>query len=1411
MTLVVVGPIRREIERRIDELKTETISEIESLIGREISYSSISPSVLRYLSINDLTIHGLAGEPADLVSVQRLRIYYRPLQLIRGNLSEAFSEIRIENTELSIDTRRDTDLVALWSDFAGSREAGGATSMIPDDLTLSGRNIELKLASDLGIVRVDDLFFTSSAVDDVISVRSRGDVQMLLTSVDLPVSELEGEIIADGTIDLNLDSALFDVTIPNLETDIANLRQQVFQVSYGGSVVEARKVRDRNPVDLYLRFEPEPMQLYARILSDGYRLSELVDLQGAYAEYNPVIDTPVRGQASATITPAGITYSGSILTRAVGLPVPDGDLTVQFSGDTERVSVDLLEYSSELGDVEFDGIVQFQPFRPDGRVTLRNVVYGGIAPLSVSGVVRSRGDVIEVDANRFTYAGVTLADLSGVLSLGEFPVAEATVLIDGTETRRLELATEHEADGTIRQFTVDARSVFPTELVRLQRAVVPDLELPDIAFLPESLMVDTRVSGDLTSGLDLEIPLLYAVDTVEPENHVSLALRYSGDTIRISDLEASYGGYDGRGDFVAELDGSGKIVFQSDVVVEDIPYEFTGTFNPDESLVISGLHDVDARFYFGERDELMFRASGNVPVPVAEGVESRLRFDGEGYFLSEDDWAVEVSDLTAAGIPYLTVAGSDVRLSGDFSPDGGRFERFEYRDAFSSLSGTGSVEWELAQRAGKMELVLTDQLGEETYAGSASYDGENLSVSAVFTRLPLLRAGIEAIRGSVSGSVELAGPPGDIETRLSATLNEGRFNGDLVEFTGVVTADSSSIEVSDTSGRYLRTRFEDVAGLLSLENGSAEFGATIVQPGESGDTPVGVSLVGSFPQTASSFADLVETDFSARAVVRGIPVRNELPEDWQFAVERKDGLIELAGGPEDAVVATLNEFGEFTVALKDPVPLSFGAVGTIEEGDIEADLTNVRADIDKLWRIVDSEGFTFVSGVAEGSVRIVGPLNDPDFYGTLSAANVTATVDVVADLLGPARTFLVFNEKVLTVREAVTPAGPGRARVSAAFTLNRWLPEEYRIWIDTVEGEAIRVVNDFGDVEIDGLAAGSLTLTGGPQRLEIAGDLTGSAMYITLSEVEDSETGDDDEGDLIVDVNVTTGRGVQFLWPTDAFPILRGFADAGESARITHRRSTGSFTVDGAVNIQGGEVFYFDRSFYIKQGRMVFAEDQDEFDPLLSVDAEIREVGPEGPIRIYLVSDERPLSEFTPRWRSDPPLPEAEIIALLGGNVFLTDTGQPIDLSRAVLLTSDLVSQFGIIRGFETTVRDALQVDLFSIRTQLFQNLVQGVLEQGDYPLDSDVPSLGKYLNNTTLFLGKYLGTDLFLELLVQLRETDPLAAPDRTLAGITVESELSLEWQTPFFLLEWSFFPRDPTSLFLTDNTISFAWEYSY
>ena len=120
-------------------------------------------------------------------------------------------------------------------------------------------------------------------------------------------------------------------------------------------------------------------------------------------------------------------------------------------------------------------------------------------------------------------------------------------------------------------------------------------------------------------------------------------------------------------------------------------------------------------------------------------------------------------------------------------------------------------------------------------------------------------------------------------------------------------------------------------------------------------------------------------------------------------------------------------------------------------------------------------------------------------------------------------------------------------------------------------------------------------------------------------------------------------------------------------------------------------------------------------------------------------------------------------------------------------------------------------LDLFTIRTHVFQNLLREVIQEPAYPLDTGLPSLGKYLDKTSVFLGKYLGTNLFLELLLQFQAVSPLQQQVREFGAVKIDSELLLEWKTPFFLLEWSFFPKTWKDLFIPDNKFAFSWKLSY
>jgi hypothetical protein len=193
-------------------------------------------------------------------------------------------------------------------------------------------------------------------------------------------------------------------------------------------------------------------------------------------------------------------------------------------------------------------------------------------------------------------------------------------------------------------------------------------------------------------------------------------------------------------------------------------------------------------------------------------------------------------------------------------------------------------------------------------------------------------------------------------------------------------------------------------------------------------------------------------------------------------------------------------------------------------------------------------------------------------------------------------------------------------------------------------------------------------------------------------------------------------------------------------------------------------------------------------------------------VKIYLDADS-PFSKFSPRFSSDPARLDTDILAMIGAPLVNRVGTQGIGMASAFVY-SDILSQNWILRPFEQKVRQALNLDMFSVRTQLIQNLVaQKVLGTTINPLD-----------NTSVSLGKYLGNELFLEMLVRLQQPQIPVAVITPSGGLLPASlalqpdlELSLEWATPFFLMEWSFLPKHPESLFLSDNSLSFSWRFSY
>jgi hypothetical protein len=406
-----------------------------------------------------------------------------------------------------------------------------------------------------------------------------------------------------------------------------------------------------------------------------------------------------------------------------------------------------------------------------------------------------------------------------------------------------------------------------------------------------------------------------------------------------------------------------------------------------------------------------------------------------------------------------------------------------------------------------------------------------------------------------------------------------------------------------------------------------------------------------------------------------------------------------------------------------------------------------------------------------------------------------------------------FNANEMRFGPVSAPVGTGRGAVSGDFVFEHWIPDLFTIDIAVPQESPIPYGFTISDFIARGLASGDLSLGLDGQVFSIGGRLTAQDTVLTMQRGNNEEGPEipDEDGDegirVVTNLTIVSGRKVEFVWPSEDLPVIQAYAGMGDTIVLTSDSSSDRFTLTGDVSLRSGEVFYFQRSFYIREGVLVLNENEVKFDPLLSARAEIHDRGEEGLVTIAMIIDNAPLSSFTPRFESNPPLSQMEIISLLGQN--LTGVaGEGNSGSRLVLGSADLLIQSRVIRRFEREVRNLLNLDMFSIRTQILQNAVIRMTGSQEQAPDNR-SQFGNYFDNTTIFFGKYIGADMFFQTMLSLRY-DP-AKPDGTAGGLKIEPDIGIEWRGPLFNIQWNLVPQHPENLFIDDLSFTLNWKWSF
>jgi len=1458
-TALLLRPLQTDVLRRMADFKNELISRAESTLGRRILYGSLGPSVFRAIDLRQVSVVGSDGFP--VLSLERLKIEYSIVDLISGKGAASFRGLLLERPTVRLDAARDADLLRILGLSSESDRGKPGGSILPPnfpDAYVRVRGGAFSLIGNGSLVEIRE--------GDV-SIESKGGRLSLMGKAKVALADprrlaVLGETTADlslrGEAQLEQMRANFTVQVFDAETSLFSLSRQTARVSLESGVWEVRKIRDRSPFDFIARWNSATGEFGAEMEMERFEPIRLVVPKKNAGTLEPFFASAVTGKAKLEIASSGaFAYTFDLRGRTPPRGViASADIVAAGSGTERAVRFGVLAVSSPLGSFSFSGTLGLSPFLPEGTLSIDSLRLPDGQRLSSTLTLETVPSRAGEGASTSLFSeSVQIGDLrldavdgalradseAATLTASAFRFGDSPEL-EEVDLGRVELEGTYIFSDSVLQATISLESFPASDVVSaIDPFLVSDADLAPVKSLTRQLSVTTEVflSTDFTD-FSFNAPRVVVASRGTWEGFAVASASGTKNGVSVQDARLFWSGDSASGEFSADFTNPQDVALSARILYRDTAYNAEGMLLDGDNLSVSGDYGLLANVIFADGGGLSGTVAFNsLPVPVGQlrfsaSADAQFRFDSSSsWSISSDSLRVERTGPGAELRPIIVQAKAKADQNGASLPE------VSVIDAFGQLSGEGAVSWPGGSGPRSLVLRLSDQFKAERYELEAERGDDGISFRAYAAAGRASRFIADEYAVGATGEVRGQWRSGtDFEaffvvSDLQANIDDSPLR---VSGSGRITADS--FEAEDA-------RVEYRSGILRVES------FTLDRPGRAASarasfrgSAAGRELSAAFTAAAglSEFSDWLQIPRAFDAAT--VDLRNETTKYGSLSVDpfdlrvvKEGSALAVSGGPSDSVRFRYAEDGVFYAALSAPSPLRGTISGTVRDGRIEASANGVYLDFAALWSMISVPEVEFTGGVVTGSLTVSGPLADPDFFGSATALGFLVQVpNWVAEEIGPASASVEFTGKDFAFGPVPVSAGTGRGTVSGKFRFDRWIPETFELVIEVPRETPLPAKANVSGIIADGRASGRFVLANSADLFSVSGKIGVESTTIILdinamnaqmaaaagpsalpasgrnARPASSAPPPIPFVPVKVELELVSGKKVEFNWPSADLPILRGYANVGDSIKIAFNGLDGTFSLGGTVGFRGGEVFYFLRSFYIRQGYIKFNENEVRFDPELSVSAEIRDQNEEGPVTVSMIVDQAPLSAFTPRFESTPALSQAEIFSMLGQNLVGTESATGSSQSQAALLSasSDFLTQFNVIRVFERNARDALGLDLFSVRTQFIQNALFTATGIIDEPVDRN-GGLGNYFDNTTVYMGKFLGSDIYLQALLSVQIND--ADVSDTLGVVELEPNFGIEWKTPLFLLNWNFSPNlnNPERLFIDDHSFTFTWRKSF
>jgi len=1419
---LVVSPLRDAADRRAEVLKNQFLGQIEESLGISIEYESISPALLSIVTVRGLNVSFDSGD----FSAETVRVFYNPLRRLEGHENDPvklISRIAVSNSSLNIeldttgeqDSKKNETAFDPWPLLADKSVVINNFSvhvLLDESKEFSAENVSLQMNDERGTVRytLNGMLYASGGG----GMKNLGRIE---TSVNSRGIYSPRSSTANGRLDL-----------ADAESDLIKLEPLSIDFTYSGKELTARRIDDSRPLDLEFRIFEKGWSLDGEAV--GLSLREIAAPGSAVVSWDPWFSSNLDGRfAVSSPAPGELNYDVNLdLSLQAGKLPWDIDAEIKVEGNSDFAQIDQLRLSSDWGELSYKGSFETKKIEPNGKFAFHigEKILG--YPVSAVFNLTTENGAISAEPVLFDAAGLEFDDFRFLIIREPDIYALSMLVIPGRE-----------GDDIRRRLTVDglfetgAHPVFHgfTDIEGLEASYITRLlgfdGLESIPFIENSLFnMQGYFEADSNSWV-MSVSDAVLQDREEPENNVSFNGRASPGSVSIDSLRVSWNDYvvDGRGFGNTSPEGG---IAEARILIGEESYPLHARWFPDGEIRIDSNFGFNA--FIGQRSvngRSLQVFSHDLSIPVKNG---RLvtDFDIRGR-VARTDWDLYVNKIEFSLTDRKELSDIKVSFNGTVNPGHIVLPDIRVFDDLGDLSGNAFFESTGKGNRLNGRFFLGSE-GDESYEIALNRRGDIWDVGVDIISARMERFNRERFKGQLSVEGRMTGTLENPLLSLNVKTADGRLDNHPLEAHGTLSLESGGIRIQDLYYEYDGVSLSRGLVLLNLNSGTlrstAELNATFNQ------VPVstGFSLAMDFGSSLSlmSLATLTESDLKGTLATRAVlwDSKQHLPPfTFQFKKDNDSFRVQTPDG-EVLNLEYVFETGDLSVVSAEPLPVAVRGGGTIKDGILDLSFPELSLDpvlINySMFRdpILLQYHVVFQSGIFTGNLDIKGPVSNPDINGLILAENLLVDTPYTYAQIQPASTKIHFRDHRIDVDTLEIPIGDGILYAGGHITLDRLKLVDFDMVYGgrgTVRGPGVPVYYPLMGVNLDGVFTGEVHMTGGNKHFLLKGDVTfpylkaslGSAI-IPVSQLQQGAY----PATVELDFNFITGNNCTFYLPNEQLKIVKATAESGQVINLRFFNRPRSMTIKGRLPIKSGDIYYFDRDFQITDGAILFNETLGNFDPLLTLRAETKVRDDNGEdVSVALVYNSPIKSDFTPSIETIPARSDLEVMALFGQAVAPYSESKDTGAATTVLLaTGGMFGQVGIVQPFEEILREGLNLDMVTIRTDIIENaLAEGLARGGTADTDSRSTGLGRYLDNTSLYAGKYIGDALFISGTVSANYFEGQRLRS-VFGGLEFETSVSLEMETPFFNVAWSYSPDPTRNLgFVADNEISLKWQFSY